>query len=382
VRYLRIFLYCAGMWAMAFIIAFVVSGYTESDKIYLAKVVMQIQATVIIIALTFLKRKLALFLWLIPVIIALFSGYIGIFILASLHVYFIYKIEELRVVASMNRRLIDAAGKGDIATIREILKNPGVNVDAADEEGGTSLIIACMHGYLDVARLLLEMGADINIMDDPGWTPLMISCSQGHRQLVEFLLDRGVDIMQKDYDGKTSQDWAREKGHKEIERMLQSARSKLLHKKKTSAQSTVKFKRKRIKLQKKETERVFREAAKAGDFETVINTLDCGASVDSRYGDGGTALIVSCQNGNREMAAFLIERGADINARDRYGWTSLMIASHQGHSEVVDMLLAGGADFRGNLISGKTALDFAMDQNNGEVVALFKRYSGDSEYRV
>ena len=47
--------------------------------------------------------------------------------------------------------------------------------------------IACAHGHLDVATLLLDCGAAV----DSG---ILDACQNGHRDVVRLLLDRGAEI--------------------------------------------------------------------------------------------------------------------------------------------------------------------------------------------
>ena len=62
----------------------------------------------------------------------------------------------------------------------------GAAADRARDNGATPLLLACLQGHVDVARLLLEKGADVN-RAMVGTTPLDIAKSKGHEALVALL---------------------------------------------------------------------------------------------------------------------------------------------------------------------------------------------------
>ena len=39
---------------------------------------------------------------------------------------------------------------------------------------------SCLNGHVDAARLLLDKGAEVNKAEEDGWTPLLIACYKGH----------------------------------------------------------------------------------------------------------------------------------------------------------------------------------------------------------
>lgn len=64
-------------------------------------------------------------------------------------------------------RFIQAAGKGDMDTVRQFL-NDGVDIDCQDKDGWTALLAAVSEQKADIARLLLDRGADPSIRNNAG----------------------------------------------------------------------------------------------------------------------------------------------------------------------------------------------------------------------
>lgn len=82
-----------------------------------------------------------------------------------------------------------------------------------DNNGRTALVLACIYGYKDSMRYLLEAGADVSYPDEWGRTSLMYASSKGDVELVQLLLNYNADVNQKDLSNKDSIDYARTSRH-------------------------------------------------------------------------------------------------------------------------------------------------------------------------
>ena len=77
-----------------------------------------------------------------------------------------------RAAGSTKDSIFDAAAKGDIKTVDELLAG-GTSVDTTDQEGRTPLMFASGTGQNPLIYALLSIGADIKAQDKVGRTPLM-----------------------------------------------------------------------------------------------------------------------------------------------------------------------------------------------------------------
>jgi len=103
----------------------------------------------------------------------------------------------------------------------EVLIEYGAEVDRRDHAGRTALMYASSGPFPQTVELLIENGTDVNHADTAeGWTALMLAAAEGHRPVVEFLLRHGADIELTDQDGDSAIDHARKRGQTDIVALL------------------------------------------------------------------------------------------------------------------------------------------------------------------
>ncbi len=76
----------------------------------------------------------------------------------------------------------------------------GTAIDAPNANGETALMLVCLNGELESAKLLVGRGAEIN---RPGWTPLHYAASGGHLPVIQYLLDNNAYIDAQSPNGTT-----------------------------------------------------------------------------------------------------------------------------------------------------------------------------------
>ena len=105
----------------------------------------------------------------------------------------------------------------------ELLLEHGAEVDRRDGAGRTAVMYASSGPFPQTVELLIQSGADINRVDTAeGWTALMVAAAEGHQPVVEVLLRHGADIEMTDQDGDAAIDHARERGQTHIVDLLES----------------------------------------------------------------------------------------------------------------------------------------------------------------
>ena len=165
-----------------------------------------------------------------------------------------------------------AAKTGDVAELTRLL-NDGAAVDQAKGDGATPLCVACEHGHVAAARLLLlDNGADVHKASNDNRTPLHEASYKGHVDVVQLLLANGAgaDLDVKDKSGDTPVADAKSKGHSAVVALLEE-------------HLDLRF--------------PLHAAARTGDVDAMTQLLDGDAEVDAKK-DRTTPLFVACEHGH------------------------------------------------------------------------------------
>ena len=73
-------------------------------------------------------------------------------------------------------------------------------VEARNSKDESPLMMASLHGLLDISKQLIARGADVN---KPGWTPLHYAATRGHVAVMDLLLENHAYIDAASPNGST-----------------------------------------------------------------------------------------------------------------------------------------------------------------------------------
>jgi len=105
-----------------------------------------------------------------------------------------------------NEYLLDAAGNGDLETLRDLLEVEDINVNYQNRYNNTALTLAAHEGHLEIVKALLaDKRIEVNeIGDYDESSALILAAREGHLEIVKVLLaDKRVNI-----NSKTSSGWS------------------------------------------------------------------------------------------------------------------------------------------------------------------------------
>lgn len=225
----------------------------------------------------------------------------------------------------------EAAAQGDLAKVKELVKNNPNLVFSRNQDGETPLLWAVSSDRRDVVEFLLANKADVNDpainsrMGTTGFTPLQEASSLGLKGMVELLLAHHADINARDYQEDTCLHLAATSIHPEV----------------------------------------------------MATLLSHGININATNYIGMTALHYAAMDGKTTAAAFLVTNNANINCRNNAGMTPLIWAAYQGRKEVAEILLASKADVNVRDKAGNTALHYAAINGHREVVQLLLTNAAD-----
>ena len=89
-------------------------------------------------------------------------------------------------------RHLRANSVSDVEMIALLLDH-GADMSLEGSEG-KPLVWACLEGFVDAARLLLDRGAAVNGFNFEGWTPAEAAACGNHVDVLELLLERGASL--------------------------------------------------------------------------------------------------------------------------------------------------------------------------------------------
>ena len=223
--------------------------------------------------------------------------------------------------------LCEAAREGDVRLCALYL-DAGMPIDCQDSDGMAPLHLACRHGHLLLATLLLDRGS--RAIDEQCCyygTPLHLACRHGHLSLATLLLDRGCRAIDEHcrYHG-TPLHLACLNGHLSLALLLLDRGCRAIDVKSPYFGTPLQL------------------SCRYGHLSLATLLLDRGSraiDVESRY--FGTPLQLSCRNGHLSLATLLLDRGCvvDVESLQRHQETS------RAYPEaVLELLLARGHDVR------------------------------------
>jgi ankyrin repeat protein len=196
----------------------------------------------------------------------------------------------------------------------------------SEDSRGTTLMLACEIGNLNLCELLVAKGANVNAYGRSGRFPLMLASAEGHLNICEFLISKGADPNRTD---------------------TQYGRTALM------------------------------DASSYGRLNVCEFLESEGANVHAKDCYGKNALMRASMNGALNTCAFLESKGADVNAKSKDGKTALVFASEAGHLGVCQFLVSKGADVNIKADHGETALSMASQfGRSDENVSRFLVESG------
>ncbi len=77
---------------------------------------------------------------------------------------------------------------------------PKTDLNAANRQGETPLMMAALKGHTELVRRLVDKGADVN---KTGWTPLHYAATNGHIAIIDLLLENHAYIDAESPNGST-----------------------------------------------------------------------------------------------------------------------------------------------------------------------------------
>jgi ankyrin repeat protein len=254
--------------------------------------------------------------------------------------------------------------------------------------GFSALLFAARQGAFDAAKTLVERGADVNIADPDNTSPLLIAVINFHYDLAAYLIEKGADVNKADKMGRAPLYAAIDMRNLDV-----STRPSPRTDDKRTALDIIRLLLDKgadtnAKLAKVIPARgvldgadgtlgigatPFLRAARSQDLQVMKMLLDKGADWKLATADNATAMHLCAglawrdgktrgsETGSIECLQMLLDKGADIQAQTvRTGEMPLHGAAARGADKIVQFLVDKGANPTAKDKTGRTPLDVAM----------------------
>lgn len=227
-----------------------------------------------------------------------------------------------------SRELLDLAKAGNEAGALEYLRNSYfLNPEYSNSDGNTALHFAAHHGFVKLAKALIEKGAKVNAMNRVRSSPLHIAVRYNRPDVVQLLLENLADPNQLGQFSHSALTLAATQNCYDIAKILIEA----------GAQTQP------MTLQL---------AAMNKDGARMTKLLvDNGAEPNSADEQGNTALMTAAVYGNEEVVQTLLKlcpQTIQINKTNKKGWTALHFACNDydpaRRKRIVQLIVSHGGD--------------------------------------
>ncbi len=242
-----------------------------------------------------------------------------------------------------------------------LLVKSGADMNVADAEGNTPLMIAARANNSIAVQCFLAAGADPLRRDAAGWSALTHAAVAADAALVERLMKAGAGTA-AGKDGMTPLGIALAWGNAKAASMLrgtdtgsvesvegQRIVSSIL-KKESISQLLSRGNRKIVNFRDRNGLTPLMHAIVEGDESAAMDLIAAGADVSARAPNGSTPLLIFAtdphiqyHNRTTPLLNALLRAGADIEAHDREGRTPLMAAVQFENQALMKALFAAGA---------------------------------------
>jgi len=235
--------------------------------------------------------------------------------------------------------LLWAVYRVDHELVKELLQH-GAKPNVRNSLGATPLGEATSISDKEMVDMLLKARADPNLGNDDGQTPLMIAARNGSLPIVQALVKAGARVREHEkFRDQTALMWAIGANSSEVVDYLISQKADVEERSAVNDWGNQITSEPRAQYRNTGGLTPLLYATRFGCLDCVKSLLKAGAKIDRPTPEGVTPLMNAIDNGNYDIASYLLDQGANPHLFDWWGRTALYLA--------VDMRTRGAGGGRG-----------------------------------
>lgn len=248
----------------------------------------------------------------------------------------------------------EAARKGNLKKVKEILATDPKAISAQDNNGDTPLHLAALHGQYAVAEALIAAGANVNTKNSyPPFIP---------------------DDLGKFFHNNSS---GQGKNHEFFSSSNHVDPVILLHSQASNTTNEINTQGVTAKDIKNNGYTPLDLAEFAVDHNKMLQLLIAhGADVNIQGSSGATPLFWAVMRDQKDDMKFLLAHGANPNLTNAFGDTPLICAVQLGYLSLVQPLVEKGADVNAQNQSLMRALGYAMQNPQDDSIVDYLKKHG------
>jgi len=267
--------------------------------------------------------------------------------------------------------------------IFDYLLQKGININYENEEGNTAIFYSVNHSNMKMTKILIDKGMNINKINNNGRSLLSIAIEQEQPNIIELLLDKGIIITDKSDLEKLFTIACKYDSVNLANKIMQRGLSLKKIENSDFSPLEIAIKHNSLFITKLLCDKgVEVNGIKENNFIPVIETVsnnaielfkllvERGAKTNVRGFRQETLLMLACENGNNEIAKYLIDKcGAKINDIDENGQSAFFYAIRAGNESLINLLIKKGANISLKDNTGQTILnEVCMRPSNDSLV--------------
>ncbi len=289
------------------------------------------------------------------------------------------KEESVKKDDSKSKELLKAAGKGEVAKIKELLEQ-GADINYKDSRGYTPVLKVLEKQNVEALKTILRAKPDLSINTPEGDSILMMANTP---EVVNLLVKAGasVDKFNSKKRNNPLLNAVMKKTPEVVKALLENGADTEIKNARGQRPLTLAVLESKVEVAKMLIRESFINAIDAkGDTalsmatneEIIADLLDSGVDISIRNKEGiisgRDAFMLSIEKGYNTAVRKFIERGINLNFIDSYGDTPLTLAVANRQKEVIVILLEGGADINKRDKKEMTPLQIAASKADKELV--------------
>jgi ankyrin repeat protein len=214
----------------------------------------------------------------------------------------------------------------------------------------------------ELLKMLIKAGASLTIQNSENITPLAQACINGYVDSAKFLMENGASVEDVFYEEEHSiLQLATEHNHLNMVNYLGSI--------------NVKENYYYLNYQNNEGMTALHIAAKNGNIKIIQRLLEFGLDQEIEDDSKRSALWYAVESGNTESIKLLANNKKMINLSDITGFTPLHLAALNNNLNALKILIDAKADVLKQTNAGHSVLHYAVSSGNDRAVRMLVRQS-------